>query len=231
MTRMPRKAGQSLRSFPTYTIPEAASYLAIPTRTLRYWILDHPVWPVAGADQDTPLLSFQDLAQAYYVEIVRKHFRFSLPTTRRVLEAAKKETKSPYPLLRPNIYVFFKHVMMEKPARGRQPHRMINLTQNRQLAIPDIVRPFSTRIRWDAHGEPIQLFPWRLWTPGDQAKPVSIHPDIMSGRLVITGTRIPVVVVLQRKLAGETVADLAIDYHLPEGSIQEALTHLVQQAA
>jgi uncharacterized protein (DUF433 family)/DNA-binding transcriptional MerR regulator len=229
--RLPRRPDQSVRNFPTYTIPEAATYLAIPTRTLRYWISDEPVWTISGAAHRVPLLSFRDLAQAYYIEVVRRNFGLSLPKMRGVLKAARKESKSEYPLLRKNILLFFKHVLMEKPARRRQPHRLIDLTQHRQLTIPEVARPFSTRIQWNSIGEPVQIFPWRYWTIGDKSRPVSIHPDVMSGRLVITGTRIPVQTVLRRREAGETLTGIAGDYGLPEDAIKQALRHLVPQAA
>jgi len=223
--RIPRRPNQSLRDFPTYTIPEAALYLGIPVRTLRYWVLDHPIWPVAGREMSTPLLSFRDVAQAYYVELVRKHFSLTTLQTRRVMEAAAKESKSPYPLLKNNIKLFYKHVVMDKPARGKQPRRIIDLSHNRQLALPAIIDSVATRIRWDSHQEPTQLFPWRHWTgPGDDARPVSMRPDVMSGRLVIAGTRIPVQTVLLRS-TNESISAIAKDYELPERSIQQALSH------
>jgi hypothetical protein len=86
MKREPRRPNQPLKDFPIYTVPEAAAYLAMPARTLRYWVSDRPVWPVAGSGQGTPLLSFRDIAQAYYIDLVRKHFHLSLRKTREVLE-------------------------------------------------------------------------------------------------------------------------------------------------
>lgn len=231
--RTPRRLNQSLRDFPTYTIPEASLYLAVPESTLRYWVSNHPVWRVAGAGPRVPLLSFRDVAQAYYVELVRTHFDLSLSTMRRVLNEAHKESKAEYPLLKSNIRVFLKHIIMDKPARGKQPRRMIDLTKHRQLGIPEVIEPLSTRIRWNTRGEPVQIFPWRFWSgkAEDETRPVSINPEVMSGRLVITGTRIPVNVVLQRNVAGESIPSLAKDYRLPEGSIRQALDHLVQKKA
>lgn len=232
MPRVARRHNQSLRDYPTYTIPEAAVSLGIPTRTLRYWLLDHPVWEIAGHDLSTPpLLSFRDVAQAYYIELVRTHFQLSLAHTRKVIEEASKESKASYPLLKNNIRLMFKRVIMDKPARGEQPRRAIDLSHNRQLTILEVVDQFSTRIQWDRHNEPLQIFPWRYWTgPGDTTQPVSMNPDVMSGRLVITGTRIPVQLVLVRS-EKESVPQIANDYELPEDTIQQALRHLVRKKA
>jgi uncharacterized protein (DUF433 family) len=232
VNRIPRRPDQSLRDFPIYTIPEAAADLAMPVRTLRYWATDRPLWRVAGAHLDPPLLSFRDVAQLYYVEIVRKHFNLTVGVTREVLKNAQLESKAQYPLLRPNIRIFLKHVLMDKPARGSQPRRLIDLTRGRQLALNEVIDHFSTRIRLDLEGEPLELFPWRYWTPRDKAsRPVSLDPDIMSGQLVITNTRIPVRTVWERKRAGESVIRIARDYDLEEDAVTQALRHLVPQAA
>lgn len=231
MKRIPRRSNQTLRDFPTYTIPEAALYLAIPESTLRYWLTNHPLWRVAGAGR-RPLLSFQDVAQAYYVEMVRKHFELPLSDMRHVLEEAAKESKATYPLLQKNIWLFAKHVIMDKRASAKQPRRVIDLSRSRQLAFPEVVMPLSSRFLWRG-GQYVQIYPWRLWSgkTSDKVRPVSINPEVMSGRLVISGTRIPVQVVLQRNLSGETVSAIAKDYRLSTSSINQAIEHLVQQAA
>jgi uncharacterized protein (DUF433 family) len=229
--RIPRRSNQSLLDFPTYTIPEAALYLAIPVRTLRYWVLDNPVWEIAGADLESPLLSFRDVAQAYYIDLVRRRFSLSPAKTREVLLEASKETRRQYPLLQKNILVFFKHILMKKGA-SRKQRTLIDLTQHRQLAMWDVVKPFASRVEWNSRGQLVRIFPWRLWKgPEDSRTPVSIDPEIMSGRLVVTGTRIPVQVVLQRNLAGESVSQIAKDYRLSTSSINQAIDHLVHKAA
>jgi uncharacterized protein (DUF433 family)/DNA-binding transcriptional MerR regulator len=229
--RIPRRPDESIRDFPVYTVPEAAIYLAVPVRTLRYWVTDNPIWPVSGKQLTPPLLSFRDIAQLYYIEIVRKHFHLTVGKTREVLRNAQKESKAQYPLLRSNIRIFLKHILMDKPARGRQPRRLIDLTQGRQMALDEVVDQFSTRIRLDLKGEPTELFPWRYWTPKDTSKPVTINPDIMSGKLVITNTRILVRIVWERKRSGESLAEIAEDYAIEEDAVKQALRHLVPQAA
>lgn len=225
--RIPRRKDQSLQDYPLYTIAEASIYLAIPESTLRYWIKRHPVWKIA--DPDGHLLSFRDLAQAYYLEMARKHFNLSLRKMRDVESQARRESKSDYPLLRPNISTFLNHIFMEKPARGKQPQRIVNLTRYGQLAIPGIVKPLTTRFSWTSNT--FQLFPWRLWdgTIEDKRRPVMLDPDVMSGKLVITGTRIPVQVIALRRAAGESVPHLAKDYRIPESGIEFALEHLAQE--
>ena len=225
--RTARKPHESLRDYPIYTIPEASLYLAIPESTLRYWIIKNPVWKMS--DPDRHLLSFRDIAQAYYLEMARKHFRLTLTKMRDVMIEARKDTKSEYPLIGPNVRMFLDHIFVDRPARGRLPRRFINWTRFGQLGIPEVVEPLSTRYRWTSNT--LQLFPWRLWngTAEDKRVPVMLDPDVMSGRLVITGTRIPVQVIALRKAGGESIPHLAKDYRISEAGIEYALEHLVPE--
>src|SRR5206468_30410 len=148
--RIPRERGQRLRDYPTYTIPEAAFFLGMSRRTLHRWILEKPLWKVSGAEYAVPLLSFRDIAQVYYVELI------------------------------------------------------------------------PTRIQ-GVGADVTKLYPWRYWIPGKREEtPVTIDPEIMSGRLVITGTRIPVQVLLSRKNAGESVQRIANDYDLSAETVNLA---------
>ena len=232
VTRTVRRPDEPLRDFPLYTISEAALYLGMSKATLRYWVADHPLWEIAGGDLPTILLSFRDLTQAYYVEVVRHHYKLSLHKAREIIAQAKKESRSKYPLLEDNILLFNRHVIMDKKASKRHPRRLVDLTSNRQLALAPVIQPFATRVRWSTHGI-TQIFPWRFWTgeSSDTSRPVSISPEIMSGKLVVTGTRIPVEVIAERRDKRESFRSIARDYHLPEGSIRQALSHLVPKAA
>jgi len=224
--RIPRARGQDLRDYPTYTIPEAATYLGMSRRTLQSWIADDPIWKVSGARFAVPLLSFRDVAQAYYIHIVRKHFHLSMRQTREVLDVVRKESRAQYPLLGNNVVLFFKHIFLIKPARGKQPRRNIDLTNNRQLGISEVIDLFKTRIKRDKKGESEKLFPWRYWVPRDETQPVELDPQIMSGRLIVTGTRIPVQILLNRIQANESVSRLADDYGIDETRINLAISHL-----
>ncbi len=229
--RTPRQPHQSLLDYPTYTIPEAALYLAIPENTLRYWITSQPLWVVKHVGKNVPILSFHDIAQAYFIDVLRSHYSLTVAETRRILNAAQIESTAKYPLLKENIRVFHRHVIMDKKARGKLPRRMINLSRHPQLVMPEIVEPLSTRIRWDNKGNLVQIYPWRKWTgkAEDKSRPVTIDPNVMSGRLVITGTRIPVEVIALRRAGGESISHLAKDNRISEAGIENALEHLVPE--
>jgi uncharacterized protein (DUF433 family) len=52
----------------------------------------------------------------------------------------------------------------------------------------------------------------------------------MSGRLVITGTRIPVITIMGRRKK-HSVEEIAADYSLPVESVKKALMHVDKKAA
>ncbi len=231
-TRKPRDPAQDLREYPVYTLSEAACYLAMPRRTLYHWLSDKPLWSAAGADLGIQLLSFKDLAQSHFIEFIRRHAGVSTRKAREILQYAKLETNSAYPLLDKNIKVLFRHILIDKPAHKKSPRHVVDLSQHRQLVIHEVVDLYSTRIQRNSRGELERLFPWRLWNRNeDGRRPVTIDPHIMSGRLVITGTRIPVEVLAMRKSAGESIRDLSKDYRLPEEAIDDALRHLALRKA
>lgn len=70
------------------------------------------------------------------------------------------------------------------------------------------------------------IFPWRFAATDHHSRPVSMNPRIMSGRLVVIGTRIPVSVLWGRKRSGAKVDEIAADYGLDRKIVQQALTHI-----
>jgi uncharacterized protein (DUF433 family) len=219
--RIPRVRGQSLQGYPIYSIPEAASILAMSRRTLQSWVYDRPYFPVSGSDQPQRLLSFRDLAQFYFLKFVREHANLSDGQARRLLQYTKKVTKSEYPLLSEDIRVLPRHVFLNK-----QNSFLELINPPGQFVFEEIVSIFASRVDRDKRGLMVRLYPWRLWKEGDARRPVSVDPNILSGRLVITGTRIPATVVAIRKKQGESVVDIARDYGISQQRVTESLRHL-----
>jgi uncharacterized protein (DUF433 family) len=55
--------------------------------------------------------------------------------------------------------------------------------------------------------------------------PVTVKWNVMCGKPCIAGTRIPVWVLRCRLMAGETLADLALDYELPLRQLKRAMDY------
>lgn len=226
MRRISRRRDESLREYPTYTITEAALCLGIPRRTLYHWVSDNPLWESSGHGQEVNLLSFYDMAQSYFLEFIRRHARISIRKSREILKNAQLESHHPYPLLDKNIKVLFEHILYDRPPRRGRGRCVVDLSQHRQTVIHEVVDMFSTRFLRDRHGSMAKLFPWRLYEKDSDYTPVMVDPEILSGRLVVTDTRIPVNTLWARRQANETVDDLALDYGIPAPVITDALRHL-----
>ena len=229
-----REPGQDIRTLPTYTIPEAASYLAIDAWTLLNWYSKRdPIltpFPVGmGTVGPFALLSFRDLEEAYKLHLLRTKFGYSMQYLCRALADARQLSKSEHPLIDSRIIVFDR-LALQLPGRGKKSAKTIALgSTHKPLYIGEVVETWGKRIIPDKKGQPKQIFPWRFARQDDVSRPVSLEPDVMSGRLVVTGTRIPVTVLSYRNAAGETPESLALDYGINVDIVRKALAHFDQE--
>jgi len=218
-----RRPGQDVRTLPTYTIPEAAVFLAIPRRTLASWYEgEDPVLRASGRLGTTYLLSYRDLEEAYRLYLLRERFDFSLQFLRRSMRNARRMFRSQHPLQRADAVKECLHdLVYDKPARGGRPRTITSLGKKPgQELIQEVVNLFAERIETGKF-----IFPWRFAATDHESRPVSMNPRIMSGRLVVTGTRIPVKVLWGRRRAGADVHEIAADYGLDNKTVEQALTH------
>ena len=229
-----RKPRQDVRTLPTYTLPEAAAILAINRWTLAEWYDEpNPLLKASGTYLDNgniKLLSFRDLEEVYKVHLLRTVHRKSMQYLQRALVDVRDLTGSEHPLLDYTILVF-KHLALDMPARGKRPRKMIPLGPSAQMSlyIPDVVETWGKRIVTDSKGKGEQIFPWKEAATDEVSRPVSIHANVLSGRLVVTGTRIPVEVLKGYYEAGRSVEKIAELYKLDVDIVRKALHHLEPQ--
>jgi uncharacterized protein (DUF433 family) len=74
-------------------------------------------------------------------------------------------------------------------------------------------------------GLPIRLFPFSREPAHDCPRTVVIDPEIRFGRPTLSTSGIPTDILFDRHQAGDSVADLAADYDLPLGDVEEALRY------
>jgi len=218
-----RKPTQPLAEFPTYTIPEAAVFLAMTKRRLQDWYIgESPILKASGSVGHIPLLSFRDLEEAYKVYLLRSKHSKSLQYLRIAMTDARDRTGSEHPLLTHEIDVM-RRLALIIPGRGRRKRRAITLGDpNVPDYFPEVVKAWGVRIS-KARDE---IFPWRYASEDDTSTPVSLSPEVMSGRLVLRGTRIPVNILWGRTKTGEKVEDIAEDYRIDINQVRQALAHI-----
>lgn len=223
--------GQDVRNLPAYTIPEAAHALAIDAWTLTSWysgrdpILKNSGW--YGQAQSIALLSFQDVDEAYRVFLLRHRFRYSMQYLKKALVHARYDTKSEHPLITHRILVF-DYLALERPGHEGADRQMVPLgtPYEKPLYIPEVVDVWGKRIAMDNEGRGTQIYPWKFAKTDEYSRPVAIDPNVMSGQLVITGTRIPVSVLRGYVESGRKVEEVAKLYRLDAEIVRQALQHV-----
>jgi len=219
-----RKPGQDLRTVPTYTIPEASQFLAMNSRTMLSWYEgSEPILKASGLSGSIHLLSYRDIEEAYRVYLLRERFHFSLQFLKKSMFNARRMFNSQHPLQRADaVKECLNDLVYDKPARGQSPRTITSLGKHPgQQKIEEVVDMFSERI------EPGEfIYPWRFASTDHESRPVSMNPNIMSGRLVIFGTRVPVNTLLGYNRSGKTVEQIANDYSLNPEVVEKALIHL-----
>lgn len=226
-----RLPGEELYVHPTYTIPEAAEYLAMDSWTLHSWYADEILKPSGwyGKHHAFPLLSFRDIEEAYKIYLLRTKFGYSMQRIREALPKARRVSGSEHPLITHN-FIAFKELCIELRGRKKTDRFVESLGPvQRPLLIPEVTDAWGKRIVSRGKGR-IQIFPWRFAEEDEVSRPVSLDPEVMSGRLVVTGTRIPVVVLRSRNLKGESPSSIASDYGIDEDVVQKALDHIGKAA-
>jgi uncharacterized protein (DUF433 family) len=220
------------RLSPAYSVPDAAHYLRMPEGTLRSWVVGR-WYPAAGKrkrsrplirldDPQKRYLSFINLVEGHVLAAIRRRHGVKLPNVRKALDYVERRFQIDRPLIDQAFQTDGLDLFIE------QYGQLINASREGQQAMKDIISVYLKRIERDAKGLPIQLYPFTRDTESDATpktdpRVVVMNPAISFGRPVIAGTGIPVSSIYERYKAGDSVANLAQDFNLETGAIEEAI--------
>jgi uncharacterized protein (DUF433 family) len=220
--------GRDPRQLPAYSITDAARYLRIPAATLRSWVVgrSYPLQSGVGsfepliraADPDHRRLSFENLIEAHVLRALRTQHRVDVRSVRPALEFAEQVLGierlllNNAPLLTLDGDVFIDRF-----------GTLVNLSRAGQIAIREMLNDHLRRVERDDASIPIRLYPFLPTAGADERRSVVIDPRRAFGRPTLAGSGIRTQVIVDRINAGESVADLAEDYGLPQSQIQDAL--------
>ena len=221
-------SGQDRRNLGRYSIPEAAEYISVPQRTMRSWFLgDRRIFTPAFHKGGSVLLSFYDVTEAYVIEVLRSHWDFNPHKLRKALDRLRANTRFQRPLLRRELSVIpeFQNLVATVPEKGKYVH--VDVAHDGNLVFSDFVQTMAMRITRDSKGSPVRIFPGK--DADSKAVPVSMDPDVMSGELVVTGTRIPAKMILAKNQAGKSADEIADSYHLDRDLIRKVLQHFERE--
>ena len=223
------------REAPAYTLAEAAYYLAVPVATLRSWVLGRH-YPVSDgnkffspiieiADKKKRQLSFINLVEAHVLNAIRREHEIRLPTIRRAIAYLRNKLHSQHPLADSQFETDGLDLFIQEYGR------LINISQEGQLAMRNMLEFFLKRVKRDAKGAPIKLFLFTRRGAVDEPLAVVVDPAVSFGRPVLEGTGIPTEILAQRYKAGDSLEELVEDYGRPRQEIEEAIRYELLKAA
>lgn len=229
---MPRKrllrTQGDVREFPRYGISEAAFYVRIPSSTLRAWTRGQDYTTSAGvhrtfkplvslADRKNGLLSFFNLVEAH---ILRSIIGRGVPlrNVRKALDYVHEKIPGIHPLLTHKFETSGKEVFIQHLGQT------INATAHGQRVMREILEKYLKLVQRDAHGLPIRVFPIN-------SKRLAIDPFFSSGKPIVKDRGITASVLWGRSKSGESIAQIAEDYGLPEIEAKEAIEEYAWRAA
>lgn len=208
------------REMPGYTVAEAAHYLGLPVTTLRNWLRSgRGCKPLIQASQKSPviLLSFLNLTELHLLAAIRRRHRISLQKTRRAIRWLEKQSEEEHPLLSRDLETDGLNLFVDHYGK------LINISQQGQLAIREILKEALQRIERDRNNVPVMLYPFNRTDISLDTRKIVINPRISGGRPVLTGTGLAVEIISERFKAGESIGELAYDYERKEEEIEEAI--------
>ena len=215
-----------------YSVSEAASYLEMPTATLRSWVLGRTYQTTEGARFFRPLvdvtdkkhhhLSFYNLVEAFTLNAMRRtDHRVSMPNIRTALDYVKRRLNEPRPLLTEKFLTDGVDLFLDKYGA------LVAVSKGGQLAMRTILLDSLKHIRRDNKGMPQKLY---LFAPSRAEKSktaVVIDPRIAFGNPVVDGTGVSTAILAQRYKAGDSIDELAEDFRLSRHAIEEAIRYEV----
>lgn len=220
------------RFAPAYTLAEAAHYLRMPQETLRDWVRGRSYAASGRQKRSTGLirlddpagkyLSFINLVEGHVLAAIRRRYGVKLPKVRTALDYVRRHFDMKRPLVDQSFQTDGLDLFVERYGD------LINASREGQQAIKALIAAHLQRIDRDPVGIPIKLYPFTRETessapPTDDPRVIVMNPSVSFGRPTVVGTGIPVAAIYERYRAGDSVAELAKDFSLNIGAIEEAI--------
>ncbi len=222
---MKRPTAADIRRMPLYSAAEAARFLRLPASTVRAWSFGQgykvkgqsrrflPV--INAADPNGRRLSFVNLVELLVLAAIRKEHGVELKQVRGAVEFLRERFPSDHPLADNEFQTDGIDLFLEKYGD------LLNISRDGQLALKHVIQRYLRLVERDASGVPFKLhLPRRADAPEPLAA-VVIDPERGFGRPVLDGRGIRTDVVVERFIAGESIASLAADYGLDPAMIED----------
>jgi uncharacterized protein (DUF433 family) len=242
----PELAAQNVVDVPLYTLWDTARYLHLPVWTILAlsgrgrphpeWFLDQAWrrWPHFDPDNDSgfpfseefPRLSFRRLAE-FFVRGFAVHAVWELG---RAGEWKKDHwfriNEMVWQVLEP--YQGVEGLFSEGEAEASISHLVERFVKRVPSIQPDWLRKLILhhieRVEVNA-GVPVRLYPFSRDPAEVSPRLIEMNPQIRFGRPTLAGRGVPTDVMVERFRAGDSPAELADDYGISTGEVDEAIRY------
>ena len=195
-----------VRYMPSYSVTEAALYLRLPSSTLRAWIGRQSGFePLISPAQEKPLtLSFINLIEAYVLASIRRKHRVSINKMRKGLNHISQNYPSQNPLAEKNFETDGLRLFLRQAGLVYEISR-----EHGQIILEKIIKDYMQRIERDLDGLPIKLYPFSGSGEPNEPRSILIDPKISFGHPILSDINIPVEIIAERHMAGESIEEMA----------------------
>ena len=228
---MPTGQPSEIKLLPAYSIAAAARFVDSSTSTLRAWFRGRS-YKVGGKSRHTsPILptstqgnpiSFIDLIEAHVLTLVRREYGIPMKNVKAAAETLQKLKGSLRFLAHEDFYADQKHLFL------KIDDQLVSLSERGQHVDQQIISKGLQQLNYGEDGFASRFYPAFR---GVEQKDVFLDPEINFGRPCLAELGVSANVMADRFFAGETIANLAIDYGATRQQVETALRWHDLQAA
>jgi len=164
-----------------------------------------------------PFLSFRNLVEAHVLRSLRTEHGISLKDVREALRYSERHLRIDRLLLDKRLCTDAGELFLDRYGQ------LINLSASGQLAMRKMFDEHLKRIEWADFTVPIRLYPFIASSAETPDKPIVIDPAIAFGRPIVIRAGVTTQAIADRIDAGEPVDEIAADYGLEPGEVEQAV--------
>lgn len=210
-----------------FTLRESAAYLVVPASTLHQWARpnDGPalvtIFPRAGRAATVPFVGF---AEAYVLSALR-HAGFPMPRIRPAVARLSAEFGLDHALASQRIYTDAAELLFEY-ATSSDDDALLTVVRTGQEQLAEVIRGDLRRISYDDDG-------WaeRLLLPAYATAEVVVDPERAFGQPLVVHGGARVEDLVDRFRAGDGVTEIAADFGVPRGDVEDVIRVATRLAA
>jgi uncharacterized protein (DUF433 family) len=216
---------ESPEELPAYTAVRAAQLVRLSPSTLRLWARgdgEHAALFVP-AERSPLTLSFSNLVETFVLASMRRVHGISMQRVRKALRYVGRELGVKRPLIHARVRTDGVRLFVDHAGE------LLDVASPEQALLREVLDASLERIEWGPDVAE-RLYPW-VRADLEGPKSIVIDPRRGFGQPIIAGTGIEARIVTERYRAGESVAELAQDYRLEPGQIEDAIRCETSEAA